>query len=279
MRINSTAQGMINRLGQTQRTGQQLSSQLASGNRLQSASTDAAGLAIANKMMSQLIGFGQADRNVQDGISMLQTADGALSNAGNITNRINELTVQAANGTLNKDQRGMIQNEINQLTDELNGIANRTQFNNMNLLDGTFSEENGGAWIQSGANAGQGHRISIEDMSADSLGLGNISVVGDDGEQISQQIGATQTAMSRINSQRANIGASINRFEHTSSAIGTSMENTARAHSRIADTDMAKAAMQKTQNNILQQANISMLRNLMQSEEMMQNSLLKAFGI
>jgi flagellin len=271
---------MMVQMGQTQKSNQKHSAQLASGNKLIDSSIDAAGLAIANKIMSQLIGMNQADRNVQDGISMMQTAEGGLSSIGDITHRINELTVQASNDTLTGDQRAMIQTEIDQLTDEISSIAQRTQFNNKNLLDGSLSEENGGAWIQMGANAGQGERVNIQSMTADALGIGpgKISVLGDSGSDISNSIGASQAALNTVTSERAKIGATINRMEHTSSALGTSAINAAAAHSRIADADMAKASMNLIKEQVLEQVSISMMRNLMENEYMLRHGVLQTLG-
>jgi flagellin len=279
MKINPTNIGIINQMSQLQRSQQTTNAQLASGNRLVNAGVDAAGLSIANKMIAQLSGFNQADRNVQDGISMMRTAEGGLAGIGDMTIRINELTVQAANDTLTSEQRGMIQAEIDQLTDEISQVVDRTQFNTKQLLDGSLSEANGGAWIQSGPNAGQGTRFTINSMTPGDLGLDNISVMGNSGQQISESIGALQGALSAVTGERSTIGAYINRMESTSSAIGIASENLAQSISRIADTDMAKAMINSIQNDVLQQTSILMLRNMMQNQQLLQGGVLRALGI
>jgi flagellin len=263
---------------QAQKAREKNSAQMSSGKRLTSASVDPAAMAIVEKMISQLNGLNQAQRNVQDGISMMQTAEGAMSGIGDITQRINELTVQASNGTYTDDERRAMQLEVDQLVEEVNSMASRTEFNAKKLLDGSLSEENGGLWIQDGANAGQQTNMSIGSMTAEALGLSDINFVGMDEGQISAQIGNTRGALNAVTDERAKLGAYINRMEYTSSALGTMSDNMEAAKSRIADADMARAAMDSAKAGIMQNVSISMLRNMMTSDYSMRTTLLNVMG-
>ena len=226
---------------------------LSSGYKINRAADDAAGLAISEKMRSQIRGLDRASANAQDGISLIQVAEGALNEAHAILQRMNELATQAANDTNTSTDRDAIQQEINQLTSEINRIQSTTQFNTMNLLDGTFQGKN----LQVGAISGQGISISISNMDAASLGVSGLkvssfSIAGAAMEKI-------QAAIEKVSKQRSKLGAIQNRLEHTINNLDTSSENTSAAESRIRDTDMAEEMVEYSKNNILAQAGQSML--------------------
>ncbi len=226
---------------------------LSSGFKINRAADDAAGLAISEKMRSQIRGLDRASANAQDGISLIQVAEGALNEAHAILQRMNELATQAANDTNTSTDRDAIQQEINQLTSEINRIQSTTQFNTMNLLDGTFQGKN----LQVGAISGQGISISISNMDAASLGVSGLkvssfSIAGAAMEKI-------QAAIEKVSKQRSKLGALQNRLEHTINNLDTSSENTSAAESRIRDTDMAEEMVEYSKNNILAQAGQSML--------------------
>ncbi len=277
-RIDAMSRGTVNHIAQAQKKKETLGAQTASGKRLTSAGVDPAAMAIAEKMISQLGGLNQAWRNVQDGISMMQTAEGGMEGIAGITQRINELTVQAANGTYTDDERQAMQYEVDQLVEEVNSMADRTEFNAKKLLDGSLSEDGGGLWIQAGANAGQGINMSIRGLTADDLGLSGISFVGKNEADISAQIGAVREALGAVTDERAKMGAYINRMEHSASALGTMSDNAEAAKSRIADMDMAKAAMDSVKAGILNQTSISMLRSMMKDAYSMRGTLLSVMG-
>lgn len=234
---------------------------LSSGYKINRAADDAAGLAISEKMRSQIRGLDRASANAQDGISLIQVAEGALNEAHAILQRMNELATQAANDTNTSTDRDAIQQEINQLTSEINRIQSTTQFNTMNLLDGTFQGKN----LQVGAISGQGISISISNMNASSLGVSGLkvssfSIAGAAMEKI-------QAAIEKVSKQRSKLGAIQNRLEHTINNLDTTSENTQAAESRIRDTDMADEMVEYSKNNILAQAGQSMLAQANQSNQ------------
>jgi|SRR5690625_3239890 len=250
---------------------------LSSGLQINRAGDDAAGLAISEKMRGQIRGLDMAAKNAQDGISMIQTAEGALNETHDILQRMRELTVQAGNeGTQDKDDLGAIQKEIDSLVKELGGetgdqgISDRTQFNGKNLLKGGFS-----ATLQIGANGGQQLTVEIGDMSASALGsvadgeadpavdfkMNEVDVTkfGEEDKDFDTQLAAIDAAIGQVSSQRSELGAVQNRLEHTINNLGASSENLTAAESRIRDVDMAKEMMSFTKNNILTQASQAML--------------------
>ncbi len=226
---------------------------LSSGFKINRAADDAAGLAISEKMRSQIRGLDRASANAQDGISLIQVAEGALNEAHAILQRMNELATQAANDTNTSTDRDAIQQEINQLTSEINRIQSTTQFNTMNLLDGTFIGKN----LQVGAISGQGISISISNMDAASLGVSGLKVSSFSIAGAAMK--AVQAAIEKVSKQRSKLGAIQNRLEHTINNLDTSSENTSAAESRIRDTDMAEEMVEYSKNNILAQAGQSML--------------------
>ena len=212
-------------------------------------------------MRSQIRGLNKASSNAQDGISLIQVAEGALNETHSILQRMNELATQAANDTNTSSDRTAIQQEMDQLTSEINRIQSTTQFNTMNLLDGTFKNKN----LQVGSLSGQSIGISISNMNAQSLGVSGLKVssFGQAGDAMSK----IQAAIDTVSTQRSKLGALQNRLEHTINNLDTTAENTQSAESRIRDTDMASEMVQYSKNNILSQAGQSMLAQANQSNQ------------
>ena len=229
------------------------SEKLSSGQRINRAGDDAAGLAISEKMRGQINGLNQASRNAQDGISMIQTAEGALDETHSMLQRLRTLSVQASNGTYVSTDRDNIQAEVQQLTSEITGIANRTQFNKMNLLSGSTTT----VTFQVGANSGQTISITFSAMKASDLNIDKLSIGGSAAS--TEQMGTIDTAINTVSKFRATLGAVQNRLEHTISSVDNAAENLQAAESRIRDTDMAKEMMEFTRTNVLSQATQSML--------------------
>ena len=234
---------------------------LSSGYKINRAGDDAAGLSISEKMRSQIRGLNKASSNAQDGISLIQVAEGALNETHSILQRMNELATQAANDTNTSSDRTAIQQEVNQLTSEINRIQSTTQFNTMNLLDGKFSSKN----LQVGSLSGQSIGISISNMDAKSLGVSGLSVSSFN--NAGTAMSSIQAAIDLVSTQRSKLGALQNRLEHTINNLDTTAENTQSAESRIRDTDMASEMVQYSKNNILSQAGQAMLAQANQSNQ------------
>ncbi len=239
---------------------------LSSGEKINRAGDDASGLAVSEKMRSQIRGLNQANRNVQNGISFIQSTEGYLQETTDILQRIRELSVQSANGIYSDEDRMQIQVEVSQLVAEVDRIASQAQFNGMTLLTGRFSSDSTTAdamQFQVGANMDQNVNAYIGTMTAQALGLRNIS----DNAQLTIStpdtaniaIGTLDNALKIVNKQRADLGAYQNRFEMASDGIGIAAENLQSAESRIRDTDMAEAMVDYTKNSILTQAGTAML--------------------
>ena len=224
---------------------------LSSALRISKAGDDASGLAVSEKMRSQVKGLNRAAQNTQDGISMIQTADGYLDDAQAIVLRLRELAVQSSNGVYTQDDRLQLQVEVSQLVDELDRIASNAQFNAVNLFTGKFSKidfnapvHTGSMWFHVGANMDQRQRVYLNTMTAKALGLRNVRT--DELFSISTQgkannaIGVVDLAIKRLNEQRADLGATQNRLEATTKGIMSSSENTQASESRIRDADVAK---------------------------------------
>ncbi|WP_044896023.1 flagellin Hag [Bacillus alveayuensis] len=263
---------------------------LSSGLRINKAGDDAAGLAISEKMRGQIRGLEQASRNAQDGISLIQTAEGALNETHAILQRMRELAVQSANDTNTQTDRQELQKELDQLIDEIDRIARNTEFNTQNLLGKTNSSGNFTGSGQSftfhiGANESQNITLTINSMASQHIGTsstdasGNTTISGLDNLKtsgITTQSGADKAitlinnAIEMVSAERAKLGAYQNRLEHTINNLGTSAENLTAAESRIRDVDMAKEMMAFTKNNILSQAAQAMLA---QSNQMPQGVL------
>lgn len=258
---NLTAMNTNRQLGIT--TGNQAKSteKLSSGYRINRAGDDAAGLTISEKMRSQIRGLNKASSNAEDGVSLIQTAEGALNEAHSILQRMNELATQAANDTNTSSDRTAVQKEIDALTSELSRIASTTQFNTMNLLSGSFTGKN----LQVGALEGQKISISISTMNAKALGVAGLKVssFGKAGSAMT----LIQKAISKVSTQRSALGALQNRLEHTIANLDTTSENTSAAESRIRDVDMAEEMVEYSKNNILAQAGQSMLAQANQSTQ------------
>ncbi len=258
---NLTAMNSNRMLGITTDSQAKSSEKLASGYRVNRAGDDAAGLSISEKMRSQIRGLNKASSNAQDGVSLIQVAEGALNETHSILQRMNELATQAANDTNTTIDRTAIQNEIDQLTSEVDRIRSTTQFNTMNLLDGTFQDKN----LQVGSLSGQNISISIKNMNASSLGISGLSVSSF--SSAGAAMSAIQKAIQSVSDMRSTLGALQNRLEHTISNLDNIAENTQSAESRIRDTDMAEEMVEYSKNNILAQAGQSMLAQANQSTQ------------
>ena len=232
---------------------QKSTEKLSSGYKINRAADDAAGLSISEKMRAQIRGLDKASDNAQDGISLIQVAEGALNETHSILQRMNELATQAANDTNTSTDRTAIKAEIDQLTSEINRIQSTTQFNTQNLLDGKFTGKN----LQVGSLKGQTIKISISNMNAKTLGVSGLTV--DKNSTAGVSMSKIQAAIDKVSTQRSNLGALQNRLEHTINNLDTTSENTSAAESRIRDTDMADEMVQYSKNNILAQAGNSML--------------------
>mgnify|MGYP001203885442 CR=1 FL=1 len=266
---NIPALNTYNRLVGNNNSVQKNMEKLASGLRINRAGDDAAGLAISEKMRAQIRGLDMATKNAQDGISLIQTAEGALNEVHAILQRMRELAVQAANDTNDNDtDRAAIQQEIDQLAREINRISETTEFNGKLLLNGDFDANASGGTALTfhiGANNGQNVTLNIAKMNAEELGVGSGDSKTGKGIEVGTQNDA-DTAIETINeaiktvaTERSNLGAMQNRLEHTINNLSTSAENLTAAESRIRDVDMAKEMMAFTKNNILAQAAQAML--------------------
>jgi len=240
---------------------------LSSGMRINRAGDDASGLAVSEKLRSQIRGLNQAERNIQNGVSFIQATEGYLQNTQDILHRLRELAVQSANGIYSAEDRMQIQVEVSQLVDEVNRIASHAQFNGMNVLTGRFARDSATGQImqfQVGANMDQNEQVFIGTMTAQALGLENsqgmtgiISISSPD--SANQTIGRVDTALTAVNRQRADLGAYQNRFEIAQQGVAIASENLAAAESRIRDVDMAREVVDFVKNSILIQANTAML--------------------
>jgi flagellin len=228
---------------------------LSSGFKINRAGDNAAGLTISEKMRGQIRGLEQASTNAQDGISLIQTAEGALNETQSILQRMRELTVQAANDTNVSADRDAIKAELLALTEEVDRIGNQTEFNTMKLLDGTFSVKN----LQVGANSGQNIVFSVSDMRASAIGVNSVAGGVGSFSAATYNISIVQSALNQVSTQRSALGALQNRLEHTIANADNTAENLQAAESRIRDVDMAKEMVRFAKDTILQQAAQSML--------------------
>ena len=258
---NLSAMNTNRQMGVVSSSLQKSTEKLSSGYKINRAGDDAAGLSISEKMRSQIRGLNKASSNAQDGISLIQVAEGALNETHSILQRMNELATQAANDTNTSVDRTAIKNEMDQLTSEINRIQSTTQFNTMNLLDGSFSSRN----LQVGALSGQTIKISVTKMSASNIGVSGLSVSSN--VKAGEAMSKIQLAIQSVSSQRSKLGAIQNRLEHTINNLNTTSENTQAAESRIRDTDMASEMVEYSKNNILQQAGQSMLAQANQQNQ------------
>ena len=243
---------------------------LSSGQRINRGGDDASGLAVSEKLRSQIRGLNQAGRNIENGVSFIQTTEGYLQETQDIMHRIRELAVQSANGIYTDEDRMQIQVEVSQLVDEVNRIASHAQFNGMNMLTGAFANPAQGGtdarqmFFQVGANMDQRERVFIGTMTAKALGLQetgasarSISISTPD--QANRAIGIVDNALKSISRQRADLGAYQNRFEMAAKGVAVASENMQAAESLIRDTDMAAQMVEYVKNSILVQSSTAML--------------------
>ena len=263
---NLQAANTNRQLGITTSAQAKSTEKLSSGYKINRAADDAAGLSISEKMRSQIRGLNKASSNAQDGVSLVQTAEGALNETHSILQRMNELATQAANGTNTSVDRSAIRAELDQLTSEINRIQSTTQFNTMNLLDGTFSGAKKQMKLQVGALSGQSIDFSIANMCASKIGLKKTLSVSTF-TKAGSYMKSVQDAIEVVSKQRSAMGAIQNRLEHTIANLDTTSENTQSAESRIRDTDMASEMVTYSKNNILAQAGQSMLAQANQSTQ------------
>lgn len=242
---------------------------LSSGLRITRAGDDASGLAVSEKMRSQIRGLNQAERNAENGISFIQTTEGYLQESQDILQRLRELSVQAANGIYTDEDRMQIQVEVSSLIDEVDRIASHAQFNGMNLLTGRFARMGGenvvtaSMWFQVGANMDQRIQVFIGTMTAEGLGVKDMAskqiLSLSTPDNANRALGVLDSALKIVNKQRADLGAYQNRLEYTAKGLAIGAENLQAAESRIRDADMAAEMVEFTKNSILIQSSTAML--------------------
>lgn len=266
----STLVGIANSYRQADNAYAKAMRVVATGKRINSAADDPAGLSISEKMKAQIRGLNQAAQNAQNGISMLNVAEGAIGEQENILHRIRELAVQAATDTNASDDREALQQEVNQLLQEINRISSTTEFNTMNLIDGSRENKNEGddnaLYLHVGANANQTIAVEIGEVSTNSLGITDIDITTREGANAA--IDLLDGAIKKASSERSKIGAYTNRLEFTISNLETQAENMTAAESRISDADMAKAIMDLARASIQSQVAQAMLSQGMQHESL-----------
>jgi flagellin len=238
---------------------------LSSGYRINRAADDAAGLAISEKMRAQIGGLAQAQRNAQDGVSLVQTAEGALNEVHSMLGRVRDLKVQYANGTLSDDDKSAIVAEAKQLAAEIKDISSKTEFNGIKLLDGTGGSA-GTITFQVGANGGETISVTTTDIAGAS-GVGSVDDVTDTGTWEGLAISDVDAAITNVSSLRSEFGAAQNRMEHRLNNLATYQENLVASESRIRDVDMAAEMVNFTKLSILQQAGTSMLAQANQAPQ------------
>lgn len=285
---HNTGAAFANRSLQNRQSEMQTSiERLSSGLRINRAADDASGLAVSEKLRSQVRGLNQAERNIQNAVSFIQTSEGYLQNSQDITQRIRELAVQSANGIYTEEDRALIQVEVSQLVDEIDRIASHAQFNGLNMLTGRFAEEGEEVMqFQVGANMDQNTRVFIGTMTAAGLGLTGAENGNDEeGNGITpvsistpaaanEAIGRADEALQILSRQRADLGAYQNRFEMASRGVAIAAENLQSAESQIRDANMADEMVGFVRNQILMQSNTAMLAQA----NIMPQSVLKLLG-
>lgn len=241
---------------------------LSSGQRINKAADDASGLAVSEKMRMQIRGLNQAERNIQNGVSFIQTTEGYLQGTTDILQRVRELAVQSANGIYTDEDRMQIQVEVSQLVSEVDRIASQAQFNGMNMLTGAFASDSASGRIMQfhiGANVDQNERVYIGTMTSQALGLTGAQGVSEakiaitDPDTANMAISSIDSALQQVSKQRADLGAYQNRFETAAKSVAVAAENLQAAESRIRDTDMASELVEYTKNQILTQSGTAML--------------------
>ncbi len=258
-----TAQRSLSKISEKEQT---TTAQLASGERITKSSDDSAGLAISEKLRANIRSSQQANRNANDGISMIQTAEGGLDESANILIRLRELAIQSASDTVGETERSYTDLEFQELKSELQRISQTTEFNDVNLLDGSSDKLE----FQIGANNDEFEDRIVYDPSQINSGLDNLGLSGgavatkEDAQGVLESI---DTAINTVSGQRATLGALQNRLQTTSANLETSVENMSAANSRIRDVDYAEATAKNTQNNIMKQAGISVLSQANQTPQ------------
>jgi flagellin len=243
---------------------------LASGQRINRGGDDASGLAVSEKLRSQIRGLNQAERNIENGISFIQVTEGYLAETHDIMHRLRELAVQSANGIYTDEDRMQIQVEVSQLVDEVNRIASHAQFNGMNILTGSFARPSEGGseirqmFIQVGANMDQREKVFIQTMTAQALGLQSAGEAGrsitiSTPDAANRAIGQVDSALKQISRQRADLGAYQNRFEMAAKGVAVAAENMQASESLIRDVDIASQMVEYVKNQILSQTSTAML--------------------
>ena len=273
---NLTAMNTNRQLGMISGAQQKSTEKLSSGYRINRAGDDAAGLSISEKMRSQIRGLNKASNNAENGISLIQTAEGALNEVHSILQRMNELATQGANDVNTSVDRAAINKEIKSLSDELGRIQSTTQFNDMNILDGTFTSKQ----LQVGAKEDQTIQVDIKALSALASNTSDMDAIGlsapdDDGnipaDEVNADYGEAMTKIQEdikaVSNLRSDLGAIQNRLEHTIANLDTTAENTQAAESLIRDVDMASEMVEFSKNNILAQAGQSMLAQANQANQ------------
>jgi flagellin len=279
MVINHNMSAMFSQraTGLTELSNQKNMEKLSSGMSINRAGDDASGLAVSEKMRSQIRGMNRASRNAQDGISFIQTTEGYLQETTDIVQRIRELAVQSSNGIYTAEDRMQIQVEVSSLIAEVDRIASQAQFNGMNMLTGRFARSTGentvtaSMWFHIGANMDQRTQVYIGTMTAASLGLRNVGteeiMTLETPDDANRAIGTLDEALKKINKQRADLGAYQNRLEKTMVGLDVGAENLQASESRIRDTDMAKEMVDFTKNQVLSQAGTAMIAQANQSSQ------------
>ncbi len=260
---NLTAMNSNRMLGLTQSTQAKSTEKLSSGYKINRAADDAAGLAISEKMRRQIRGLTQASSNAQDGISCVQTAEGALNEVHDMLQRMNELAVKAANGTNTSEDLSYIQLEVSALKSEIDRVSTTTTFNTRMLLNGSFKS----VALQVGAEGLSTNRITVTIGSISTKGLSLTTTSVSTQAKAQSAISSIKNAITTLNKQRANLGAVQNRLEHTIKNLDNVVENTTAAESQIRDTDMASEMVKYSNNNILAQAGQAMLAQANQSNQ------------
>jgi flagellin len=245
---------------------------LSSGLRINKAGDDASGLAVSEKMRTQINGLRQAERNTEDGMSFIQTTEGFLSQLGDIIQRVRVLAVQSSNGIYTNEDRQLIQVEVSALVDEVDRIASQAEFNKMNLLQGDFARasRSSSMWFHMGANMHQRERVFIQTMTAKALGLKNLigkPMTLSTQEASNQAIGVLDDALHRLSKQRADLGAYYNRLEYAAKGLMNAYENVQASESRIRDADMADTMVNLTKNQVLVQSGTAMLAQANQQSQ------------
>lgn len=250
---------------------------LSSGLKINRAGDDASGLAVSEKMRSQIRGLNKASENAQNGLSFIQTTEGYLQETTDVIQRIRELAVQSSNGIYTEEDRMQIQVEVSQLIAEVDRIASQAQFNGMNMLTGRFARDEGtnavtaSMWFHIGANMDQRMQVYIGTMTATALNLRNLGdetiMTLESPAEANRAIGTLDEALKKLNKQRADLGGYYNRLEHAIRGIDIAAENLQSAESRIRDTDMAKEMVDFTKNQVLQQSGMAILAQANQSTQ------------